>query len=49
MIDALVHLDSVLSKSQWFAGNELTIADISILGSISNVKVGSVSWCSLIE
>lgn len=49
LVETLNHLDDLLSKSQWFAGSEVTIADISILGSISSVKVGSFTLCSLIE
>lgn len=40
LINTLNALDGFLNKSKWFAGNDITIADISILGTITTVKVG---------
>ena len=39
LFDTLNVLESFLAKSKWFAGDELTIADFSILGTITTVKV----------
>lgn len=32
-------LESFLEKSEWFAGDELSIADLSLLSSVASVKV----------
>lgn len=37
----LTVLDGFLSQNKWFAGSNITIADFSILGTITTVKVGS--------
>lgn len=39
LVNTLDVLDGFLSNSQWFAGNEVTIADFSILGTVTTVKV----------
>lgn len=39
LVNTLNVLDGFLSKSKWLAGNEITIADFSILGTITTVKV----------
>jgi glutathione S-transferase len=39
LIDTLNVLESLLVKSKWFAGDDITIADFSILGTITTVKV----------
>lgn len=32
-------LESFLEKSEWFAGDELTVADLAILASVGTIKV----------
>lgn len=32
-------LDSFLYKSEWFAGDQLTLADLAILASVGTIKV----------
>ena len=32
-------LDSFLHKSEWFAGDELSLADLAILASVGTIKV----------
>lgn len=32
-------LESFLGKSEWFAGDELTIADLAILANVATIKV----------
>lgn len=36
-------LESFLEKSEWFAGDELTIADLAILANVATVKVRRLS------
>lgn len=43
LIDTLNILDGFLTKSKWFAGENITVADFSILGTITTVKVNSKS------
>ncbi|CRL00424.1 CLUMA_CG013690, isoform A [Clunio marinus] len=38
LVNTLNYLDNLLSKTQWFAGNNITIADYSILGTITTLK-----------
>lgn len=40
LTDTLTVLDGFLSNTKWVAGNNITIADYSILGTITTVKVG---------
>lgn len=40
----LTVLDGFLSNSKWFAGNNITIADYAILGTITTVKVSSLKF-----
>lgn len=39
LVNTLNVLDGFLSQSKWIAGNEKTIADFSVLGTITTVKV----------
>jgi glutathione S-transferase len=39
LVSALNALESFLLANKWFAGNNITIADFSILPSITTVKV----------
>lgn len=41
LINTLAVLDGFLHKTKWFAGNDITIADFAILGTITTVKVSS--------
>lgn len=42
-------LESFLEKSEWFAGDELTIADLAILANVATVKVHSNSLIDVIK
>uniref|UniRef100_F4MI67 glutathione transferase n=1 Tax=Chironomus riparius TaxID=315576 RepID=F4MI67_9DIPT len=37
-------LDSFLDKSEWFAGDEMTIADLAILASVGTIKCWGVNF-----
>lgn len=37
-------LESFLEKSEWFAGDELTIADLAILANVATIKVLKYSF-----
>lgn len=39
LVATLKNLDGYLGKSKWIAGDVMTIADLSILGTITTVKV----------
>ena len=39
LVATLINLDGYLGKSKWIAGDVMTIADLSILGTITTVKV----------
>lgn len=36
-------LESFLEQSEWFAGDEITIADLSILANVATIKVQNIS------
>lgn len=39
LVNSLIILESFLNSSKWIAGNKITIADFSVLGSITSLKV----------
>lgn len=39
LTSTLSFLDGLLGTTKWFAGDEMTIADFAILGTITTVKV----------
>lgn len=41
LTEVLNNLESFLANSKWFAGDEMTIADLSILPSVTTVKVSN--------
>lgn len=42
LTNTLSNLNAFLTESKWFAGDNITIADISILGTITTVKVSKL-------
>lgn len=40
--DLLKIMESFLIKSQWFAGDELTVADFSYLANVATIKVNEM-------
>lgn len=40
--DLLKIMESFLIKSQWFAGDEVTIADFSYLANVATIKVNKI-------